>query len=247
MSTIGKDAKKVIRDYLDRKILGYMNRNDRCGAFFKAWGHVFTSHIRGDYVEFGVYKGDSLIESYKNYQEFASWLKTQLSSDEMWRREVAQNYMDHGPIFHGLDTFEGMPENNEENVIFSKGNFKASIEEVKNSCYEQGLKEPQLCLYKGIFKDTADELKKNLKQNISIANIDCDLYESTKDVLCIIKPYIQIGTVLLFDDYNSFSADNDRGQRKAFKEFCSESELNFEPWFSYQFVGQAFLCVGHKN
>ena len=40
-----------------------------------------------------------------------------------------------------------------------------------------------------------------------------------KDSLQIIEPYLQIGTVLLFDDYNTFHADNSKGKRRALAEF----------------------------
>ncbi len=79
-----------------------------------------------------------------------------------------------------------------------------------------------------------------------IINLDCDLYQSTKDALEISSPYIQTGTVMLMDDYNAFAADNSKGQRRAFHEFSRRSSYDFEPWFSYMYVGQAFLCVGHK-
>ena len=32
----------------------------------KCWGHIFSNHLLGDYVEFGVYKGDTLIQSVIN-------------------------------------------------------------------------------------------------------------------------------------------------------------------------------------
>ena len=101
--------------------------------------------------------------------------------------------------------------------------------------------------YKGLFSDTALEFQKSMSgRNIVIANIDCDLEESTKDALNSIRNNINIGTILLFDDYNSFNADMNRGQRKAFAEFQNGSEFIFEKFFTYHFCGQAFLIVGVK-
>jgi O-methyltransferase len=238
--------KKMFVDYLNKKrfVRGNLNKNDMCGALHKAWGYVFTNFMRGDYIEFGVYKGNSLVESYRNFLELKAWVNGQLKSTEPWRVETIKNYADFIPQFHGLDTFEGLPENEEGNVTFRKGNFLGSLDEVKMRCEKEGLKAPQLHLYKGLFKDTKTQLHKNIKNKAAIINIDCDLYASAKDVMDICEPLIQVGTVLLFDDYNSFSADDKKGERRAFREFRGKSQRKFEPWFSYFYVGQAFLCVG---
>ena len=80
---------------------------------------------------------------------------------------------------------------------------------------------------------------------VAIANIDCDLYSSTCEALEILAPKLLQGTVLLVDDWNSFSASRHNGQRKAVHEFLERSkEWSFEPWFPYEYVGQAFLV--HK-
>jgi len=82
-----------------------------------------------------------------------------------------------------------------------------------------------------------------MKTKAAIINIDCDIYESTCDVLNISAPWIQVGSVLLFDDYNCYCADNHKGERKAFLEFQENTKFKFEKWFTYQYAGQAFLCV----
>jgi len=225
-------------------IRGNMQRNDEIGALYKAWGHVFTNHIKGDYVEFGVYRGDSFVESYKNYLMFKNWLMDELQSSEQWRRDVAKNYSDFTPHFHGLDTFSGMPKNNEKNITFQEGTFFATKESVEELASYNGLPKECMTLYKGLFTDSEKDLKKNLSNQVAIVNIDGDLYESARDSLNIIKEHIIPGTVLLFDDYNAFNADNNKGERRAFKELREDFKYEFEPWFAYSFSGQSFLCIG---
>jgi len=96
-----------------------------------AWGHIYNNHMRGDYVEFGVYRGDSLRLSYLELQKFARWNASQLNSDENWRRQIASEYVDYLPNFIGFDTFEGMPENSENAREYASGNFETSLERVK--------------------------------------------------------------------------------------------------------------------
>jgi len=246
-----KKIKSLIINQLEKWqiVRGSIHKSDTAGILFKAWGHVFTSHVQGDYVEFGVYQGDSLIKSYKEYTKFKKWLKGQMTSNERWRREVAANYIDKDgkTKFHALDTFKGMPENNEGVFTFKEGTFLSDIEKVKKLCRKEGLIDEDIIFYKGLFDDTAAQLSKNLKGGkISILNVDCDLYISAKSALKISMPYLDIGSIILFDDYNAYAASNTEGERKAFKEFQLESEFIWEPWQAYHFSGQAFLCVDRK-
>jgi len=244
-----KRLKSLVIDELEKReiIIGSIHRSDRAGMLYKAWGHVFTSHLQGDYVEFGVYRGDSLIKSYKEYTKFKKWLKGQMTSDEKWRREIASHYIDEKVKFHALDTFAGMPANDEGNITFKEGVFLSDIEKVKGLCRKEGLEDSDVIFYEGLFSDTAAKLNENLKgRKISILNIDCDLYISTKTALEVSMPYLSLGSVILFDDYNTYGASNTKGERKAFREFQLESELIWEPWQAYHFSGQAFLCVDRK-
>ena len=237
---------KHIKSFFERRgfvLGGDLNRNDRAGALHRAWGHVFTNHIRGDYVEFGVYQGGSFVESYKQYQIFERWLQAQLTSSEEWRRSVAKSYCDHKTHFHGLDTFGGMPENAEDNLTFAKGTYIASRSLVTEKCLRAGMRSSSCSLYQGMFSETTTSLAQNLSPKVAIVNIDCDIYGSAVDALAAIRDKLQLGCVLMFDGYNAYCADNRRGERRAFHEFCSSVPFKFEPWFAYQYSGQAFLCV----
>lgn len=228
----------------EKFVTGAINRNDRIGALYKAWGHVFTNHIRGDYIEFGVYRGDSFRDSFKQYSKFKDHQYSELESIETWRRDASSSYIDYLPSFHGLDTFSGMPDNNEGNFAFSPGNFPSEIESVRSVCESTFVKDNRYYLYKGLFTETVNQLLENCTSSAAIINIDCDLYESTVDALKSCSPLIQVGTVVLFDDFNCFNADMRQGQRRALAEWEESSNLVLEKYFSYQYVGQAFLCVG---
>lgn len=53
----------------------------------------------------------------------------------------------------------------------------------------------------------------------SIFHIDCDLYESTVVVLEFIRPLLQDGSVLVFDDWFYYRGHPQRGERGAFAEW----------------------------
>lgn len=237
---------KHIKSFFERRgfvLGGDLNKNDRAGALHRAWGHVFTNHICGDYVEFGVYQGSSFVESYKQYKTFDRWLQGQLVSPEKWRRTVAQAYSSHKVHFHGLDTFAGMPKNAEGNATFAEGTYVSSHVAVRAKCIGAGMQPTNFSLYQGLFSETASSLAQRLSPKIAIANIDCDIYGSAVDALEAIRGRLQLGCVLMFDDYNAYCADNKQGERRAFREFCNTIPYKFEPWFAYQYAGQSFLCV----
>ena len=242
--------KKIFKTLFEKKqfVRGNINLNTRKGALHKSWGHIFSNHLFGDYVEFGVYKGESFIDSINMYLEFKSWLKSQFTSDEEWRIKVAKNSkLNEEIFFHGLDTFEGMPDNKENSYVFKKNAFFAKEEIVKNKLSILSKSNVKTFLYKGEFAKTKHELHLKLKnRKVSIVNFDCDLEKSTSNALKIIETYIQIGAIFLFDDYNGFNADNRFGQRKAFQTFLKSSNYMFEKFFSYHYSGQAFLCTGDK-
>ena len=239
--------KKILKHLLEKYkfVRGDLNLHNRTGMLHKCWGHIFSNHLYGDYVEFGVYKGDTLAQSVLQYQQFKTWLENQKKEKEKWRNKVALGSpLNKKIFFHGLDTFQGMPENNEKFYVFDKGNFKASFDDVYkrlNSLDEK------VFLYKGLFTETAKQLKNNLSnRKVSIVNIDCDIYSSTVESLSIINDYLQVGSIILLDDYNSFNADNNKGQRKAISEFKNNSNWVIEPFFSYMFSGQSFLICGKR-
>ena len=121
--------KKIIRDFLEKYkfVRGDINLNSRAGALHKCWGHIFSNHLFGDYVEFGVYHGDSFLESIKQFEQFKKWLENQKNSSETWRVKVAINSpLNQAVYFHGLDTFEGMPKNDEKNFTFHEKSFSSS-------------------------------------------------------------------------------------------------------------------------
>ncbi|MCO4754898.1 MAG: class I SAM-dependent methyltransferase [Bacteriovoracaceae bacterium] len=240
----------LFRKFLvDRKIVrGSVHRNDTFGALHKSWGYVYSNHLRGDYAEFGVYLGDSMVSSHDCYSELDNWLNGQLKSPEKWRNELASKYIDHKPTFHGLDTFSGMPNNDEKSDAFSEGNFLTSRELVESKWKENCGLDRNLHLYEGLFTDTAAELHKNLgNKKLVIVHIDCDLSSSTTDALKIVEPYLQLGSIILFDDYNNFCADKNQGERKAFADFRKESKFEFEDWFSYGYCGKAFLTIAENE
>lgn len=234
---------------LPRSVVSQVNRNDRAGALFKAWGHVFSNQLRGAYYEFGVYRGDSFRAAFGAWKAFDEWQRGQLLAEERWRRRVADGYAGVPHPFYAFDTFSGMPDNDEGNPAFAAGNFGCSLGEFQRLNRGAGMPgEPRVRCFRGTFSDTASRERAAVAEleQAAIANIDCDLYASARDALALVGPKLRQGSVLLMDDWSHFGARRDAGSRKALAEFLEATPgLSVESWFSYEFVGRAFLV--HRN
>jgi hypothetical protein len=222
-----------------------LNRNDREGALHRAWGLIFTNQIRGAYYEFGVYRGDTFRISHRVCQGYSSWQQDELVSDENWRQVVAKDYATFRHEFYAFDSFTGIPENDERNLTFGSGTFACSLQEFDKLNREQGIIEGNGVRYfEGYFDEIGRRDAETIKelQPAAIVNLDCDLYVSAVDALAMVKPKLVQGTILLADDWNTFSADKNAGERKAVAEFLiANPNIQLEPWFPYLYAGQAFL------
>jgi len=230
--------KDKLRDFLNIN-RGVSNRNDKASTFHWVWGYVTTNQLKGDYIEFGTYQGNTFIVSWMQWNYFQKWMKDQIGSSEKWRGDTFHEYFEYKPQFIGIDSFAGIPENDESDVYFSKGDFSATKKSVHERCVRSGMPENQFELIESFYSDIP---KGTLTNKAAVIHIDSDIYQSAIEALNLCKDNFQQGTVLMFDDYNCFSASNDKGERRALKEFSEESGIFFEPWFSYRNVGQAFLC-----
>jgi O-methyltransferase len=179
----------------------------------------------GDYFEFGVFKG------------YTFW----------YAQDCARKHGLERMHFYGFDSFTGLPpvrgRDQTPHDEFYEGQYACSKEKVVANLDAKGVDWSRTHLVEGYFEQSLNaELKVQLRQRwIAIALIDCDLYESTAVVLDFIKDLIANGTIVLFDDWNCFNADDERGQRKALAEFLQRNRhLSAQAMFSYGPYGQVF-------
>ena len=79
-------------------------------------------------------------------------------------------------------------------------------------------------------------------QKAAIVWIDSDLYESAKVALRWVRPLLQDGSLIIFDDYYCYKGNPNFGERRAFDEFLAESpELTATDYARFSTVGQAFI------
>jgi hypothetical protein len=205
----------------------------RSATFIRALEFVNFERVPGDVVECGVYGGLSLAMLGK---------AATFDPKGMTRRIV------------GFDTFEGLPPSAETHARWQPGDCartdawhpiaqpgeRVTPALTRRLFQECGLVEP--ILHEGPFAGTMPAAIPSAIPAIAVLHVDCDLYESARDVLESAAPALQDGSVLLFDDWFHYRAHPGKGESRAFDEFLGRRpEWDARPWGSYGTFCAAFI------
>lgn len=96
-------------------------------------------------------------------------------------------------------------------------------------------------MHRGYYDRT---LARDLPLRAAVVHVDCDLYDSTVQVLQALYRMnaLQDGCVLMFDDWNLNKASPRFGERRAFQEFLDgQDQFTASPFFTYGFNGAVFI------
>lgn len=154
-----------------------------------------TSNVRGEIVEFGIFKGNS----------FFRWIKFRDLLEQTNSRKVI-----------GFDIFGDFPEagfdqdkaKRDAFVSETNGGKSITLEEINELLDKQGLNK-NVDIIKGDILQTLDiYLQKNPHLKISLLHIDVDLYEPTKHILEKLFDRVTKGGIIIFDDYGAFAGTN---------------------------------------
>lgn len=210
----------------------------RRDMFQRAVRFVDYEMVEGDIVEFGVYTGRSLALLSYYHQQF----KNSIHGEKTPTRKTI-----------GLDWYQGLPENDHgrwTQGVFSvnhswhptipKG-VKLTPMHVSDFFEACGLDTPTLV--NGKYNDPAVVSNfRTICNKVSLVHIDCDIYESTRDALNMIKHGIQNGCIILFDDWFNFKGSSDVGEQRAFNEFLKDNpHIEAIPYQPYATFCQSFI------
>lgn len=179
---------------------------------------------KGDYYEFGLYRG------------FTFW------SAQQFMRTLGNESI----RFVGFDSFQGLPKPRGVDTYrddFVEGQFRAGYDYVRGKLNEHGVDWSRTLLIPGFFADSLTPECKKLHglRRAAVVLVDCDLYESATQVLAFVDDLLLDGGFVIFDDWNAFDADDEKGERRAFREFlASRTHWSAEPLFAYGVHGQVF-------
>ena len=210
-----RNALRATRDVLlgppEVDLISRLAREDRrWSTMCEAIEYINYEKIPGDILEFGVFTGVSL----------ALLTKAQSIDPKGVTRRIV-----------GFDAFEGLPASIDVHARWRRGDcttingwhpFLTAGERVTSETVKQlfvacGLPAPELEV--GWFVDTLPHVIPTRYSQAALLHIDCDLYESTLQVLTAVSPALQDGTLVLFDDWFHYKGNPNKGEARTFQEF----------------------------
>lgn len=203
-------------------------------SLMSAWGrvdiHTIVAKFLGDnqvtgaYLEFGVGKGRSAVSAIRAYA----------------RENVCKK-------FYLFDSFCGLPQlegSDQASEQFRKGDYAFSKADVVSFLKSRDIPlDDSIELNEGWIENSfGDWAVRNPTVLAAIVHIDVDLYSSCVAILNKLQPFLQNGTVILFDDWNCFKASSKHGERRAVNEWLkSNQNLLLHTYCTYGWHGQAFI------
>lgn len=195
--TLKKSIKKVY-SFPATKMGGSLQSKERLDRMINLLSKC--TDLEGDVIECGVYRGGTAIALAEKLKEVNS-TKT----------------------VYGMDTFEGLPFNSEEDKVDGKqllpvGLFKDTNEsKIQSLLHVKGLDNVELV--KGLFTNTFPRLS---SKEFCFAHVDVDLYLSIKQCIDFLEPRMVKGGIILFDDYNAKTCG---GANRAIEEALGKENL----------------------
>jgi hypothetical protein len=211
---------------------------DNCRQHRIAVEYVFNSAVEGDIAEFGTGWGRSAVALAK----------------AMARMHATTDFVPKN--LHLFDSFEGLPESTSEidktsplvvSGVWAAGNMKVfSPEELRKIC-ARDLDQRRVTMHPGWFDKTVPALAPELR--FSLLHVDCDLYQSTLDVLvpCFSAGRVSEGATILFDDWDSNRASPDKGERKAWPELVDKFSIRYSDMGSYGLGGKRVIVHSYAG
>jgi hypothetical protein len=221
---------------------------------FLASDFVCAEYVPGDYLEFGVFRGDSLITAYhvinSAVTDWGSRDRAHRAFSDADRADKAFARVKQNEIrFFAFDSFDGLPELegvDADAARFAKGRYDCSEEELRGILKSRGVDNNKVTLVPGFYEDSLTQAVKDKHglASASIVMIDCDLYSSTKCVLEFITSLVVNGTILIFDDWLAFKGDPGRGEQLACREWLDANpDLSLIPFARFGVNQQAFIVT----
>ena len=195
----------------------------------KSWG------IAGSYLEFGTYRGQSIVYAYEEKELMFKTTQTGITK------------------IYAFDSFKGIKGvvSEESAGPFAEGLYAADFSSYLNYLNERGVPVDEIVTIPGYFQET---LTSKLQQNIleecpvaAVVNIDCDIYYPALCALNFVALMLRQGSIVLFDDWYSYALDSKMGEVRALNEFLQKNkQIEFLFWKDYGPVGKSFI-VSKKN
>lgn len=203
------------------------------------------NNVAGDYLEFGVFKGSSFAHAYRYFNDFHDGYK------ERNKLGASQGFANLKRRFFAFDSFEGLPPVEQADLPAhwrGAGAMASPQDFFIGRLREAHVDLNDVVIVPGFYNVSLkpEVLEKHSLKAAAIVHVDCDLYESTVDVLNFIRPIVVDGCTIIFDDWYYYKGHPKKGERGAFEDWLARNpDLIASPLCS-QFPAKAFI-LNHRD
>jgi O-methyltransferase len=230
---MNNDVLRYLHGILQRFILlvpwvsDICSAGDKVLAFSRAWQYLEIAKVRGDYLEFGVFRGTSFDLSLRSAAKFV--------------RKGTEN----APRFFAFDSFEGLPEPDPERDgdVFSKGEYSNTVDTFRKNT-RRASRGWDVRIVPGFFDESlSDEtIAEHDLVAAAFVNIDCDIYSSTLTALEFVTPLVRTGTVIFFDDWYASGGNMKLGEPGACEDWLEKNpDIELIDFGQIAIMGKLFI------
>ncbi len=186
---------------------------------------LYCRGLQGDILEFGSFQGYTLQCAYHAFKRRQSSSK---------RR------------FISFDSFAGIVGSKDEEV-FSDGTYAASEKSFRFANFLADVPDERVITVAGAYGATLVDNVEHTRERLgptkaALIHIDCDVEEPAKMALDFATPYMQQGTLIMFDEYDAQYANNMLGERAALRRWLAENpDFEVEHYRSYHVAARSFI------
>ena len=192
--------------------------------------YISASRVPGDVAEFGIGSG---------------WTSAVL---------VRSFWPDQRRHLHLFDSFERLPEAGTidqdspmvKSGLWGKGDCNWNFSpEILTRLLKQEDPAAEFTIYQGWFSAVIGKFSEDTK--LAMVHLDCDLYQSTIDVLDALfqRRLLSSGALLLFDDWTCNQCSPVFGQQRAWSEAISKYNVRYMDYGFYSNAGRRFVYIDH--
>ena len=201
--------------------------------------YAYAMAVHGDIAEFGTGWGRSAFVLSSGMAQYSRLYVSHQTSHGIGERRL---YL--------FDSFEGLPAVDNEidlrsphvaSGFWKPAACKAMSQDQLRTMCEQQLAPHRVEIAPGWFKETLPRIASETQ--FALVHIDCDLYESARDVLFYLfeHGHFADGCALFFDDWNCNRARPDMGERRAWREAVVKFSPQFDDCGEYDIGGHKFI------
>jgi len=197
---------------------------ERFASLYQAINYIIKNNIDGDFVECGVFMGGSAMMMSYAMGEFD---KDDILKKKIWLYDTYQGMANASIFDKNILNQNAITELSSNKKKENKKDIWAysSLSYVKINMKKTNIKFEKVKFIEGLVEDT---LLKDRPTKISLLRLDTDFYESTKIELEKLFPLLEIGGILIIDDYGHW-----KGCKKAVDEYFENKKNIFFQQIDY--------------